>query len=218
MYENFYKEKLYPFQDSVLKLIDDLDTHFYLTGGTALSRCYLNHRYSDDLDFFVNDLVEFKTEVYKVQKELDSKYDVEVERAGEKFQRLIIRKDEVISKLEFINDFPFHFGGFESSKVFTRIDNIFNILSNKITAAVDRNEVKDFADIFSIVRYLEKIDWKAIFVSASSKSAGIFVPLVAERLGNFNFDMLKQIKWISSYEHASLKSVQEEIVKTMIGL
>lgn len=29
-------------------------THFYLTGGTALSRYYLNHRYSDDLDLFLN--------------------------------------------------------------------------------------------------------------------------------------------------------------------
>ncbi|MCD4795127.1 MAG: nucleotidyl transferase AbiEii/AbiGii toxin family protein [Bacteroidales bacterium] len=27
---------------------------FYLTGGTALVRFYLNHRYSEDLDFFVN--------------------------------------------------------------------------------------------------------------------------------------------------------------------
>jgi len=29
-------------------------TPFYLTGGTALSRGYFNHRYSDDLDLFVN--------------------------------------------------------------------------------------------------------------------------------------------------------------------
>lgn len=29
-------------------------TPFFLTGGTALSRFYYNHRYSDDLDFFVH--------------------------------------------------------------------------------------------------------------------------------------------------------------------
>jgi predicted nucleotidyltransferase component of viral defense system len=34
---------------------------FYLTGGTALSRAYLNHRYSDDLDFFVNAVNDFET-------------------------------------------------------------------------------------------------------------------------------------------------------------
>jgi len=27
---------------------------FYLTGGTAVSRAYLQHRFSDDLDLFVN--------------------------------------------------------------------------------------------------------------------------------------------------------------------
>ncbi|MDR2095073.1 MAG: nucleotidyl transferase AbiEii/AbiGii toxin family protein [Treponema sp.] len=30
-------------------------THFFLTGGTALSRAYYPHRYSDDLDFFYAD-------------------------------------------------------------------------------------------------------------------------------------------------------------------
>ena len=29
--------------------------HFYLTGGTALSGYYLQHRISDDLDFFTED-------------------------------------------------------------------------------------------------------------------------------------------------------------------
>ncbi|MCP4129800.1 MAG: nucleotidyl transferase AbiEii/AbiGii toxin family protein [bacterium] len=53
-YEKFYREKLYPFQDGVLNIVKKLKTPFYLTGGTALSRCYYNHRFSDDLDFFVN--------------------------------------------------------------------------------------------------------------------------------------------------------------------
>lgn len=49
-----YYQRLYKFQDQILKVIQQCDTEFYLTGGTALSRCYLDHRYSDDLDFFVN--------------------------------------------------------------------------------------------------------------------------------------------------------------------
>jgi hypothetical protein len=31
------------------------ETGLYLTGGTAAWRAHLNHRYSNDLDFFVND-------------------------------------------------------------------------------------------------------------------------------------------------------------------
>jgi len=52
MQEAYYLNKLYPFQDEILNWINSLDVGFYLSGGTALSRCFLKHRYSDDLDFF----------------------------------------------------------------------------------------------------------------------------------------------------------------------
>jgi predicted nucleotidyltransferase component of viral defense system len=50
MSEKYYTNNLYPFQDLVLKLIMKVDNTFYLTGGTALGRHYLKHRYSDDVD------------------------------------------------------------------------------------------------------------------------------------------------------------------------
>ena len=53
---SFYTTTLYPLQDRVFQVLKALHTPFYLTGGTALSRGYYNHRYSDDLDFFVNQL------------------------------------------------------------------------------------------------------------------------------------------------------------------
>ena len=54
MSEKFYQKNLYPFQDGILNIVRKLNTPFYLTGGTALSRHYFNHRFSDDLDLFVN--------------------------------------------------------------------------------------------------------------------------------------------------------------------
>ena len=54
MDQNFFLRQLYPFQDQVLRIVSVADTQFHLTGGTALSRGYLQHRFSDDLDFFVN--------------------------------------------------------------------------------------------------------------------------------------------------------------------
>lgn len=47
-------EILTPFQKQILKAIgsSELSTAFYLTGGTALAAYYLQHRYSEDLDFF----------------------------------------------------------------------------------------------------------------------------------------------------------------------
>jgi len=50
----FFLDQLYPLQDRALTVIDECGTDFYLTGGIALSRGYLNHRFSEDLDMFVN--------------------------------------------------------------------------------------------------------------------------------------------------------------------
>ena len=46
----FTAEQRYVF-DQVSKN-DFLRAHFYFTGGTALSYYYLQHRYSEDMDFF----------------------------------------------------------------------------------------------------------------------------------------------------------------------
>mgnify|MGYP001574549045 CR=1 FL=1 len=61
--KEYYFNKLYPLQDAVLTVIATCATDFYLTGGTALSRWYLHHRFSDDLYFFVNDADDFSDQV-----------------------------------------------------------------------------------------------------------------------------------------------------------
>ncbi len=48
---SYYFDILYPFQDRVIQVINQVDTEFYLSGGTAASRGYLTHRFSDDLDY-----------------------------------------------------------------------------------------------------------------------------------------------------------------------
>ncbi len=218
MRENFYLESLYPLQDEVLQVINAIGTEFYLTGGTALSRCFLNHRFSDDLDFFVNDSLSFKDASIKIEKEIDQKFDLEIQHSSEKFRRMMVRSNDVLLKLEFINDVPFHYGSIESSNIFNKVDNLINILSNKITAVLDRDEAKDFCDIFAIANHLKEIDWRKLLVSASSKSAGIFAPLLAERLFNFDFERLGQIKWNTNYDWKRLKHTKEEIVSRIIGL
>ena len=45
-HSQYYEEKLYPIQDGVMSIVSRCNAHFYLTGGTALSRAYYNHRYS----------------------------------------------------------------------------------------------------------------------------------------------------------------------------
>jgi len=75
-------EKLYLLQDKFLIFWKTLKLPFYLTGGTALGRFYLNHRYSEDLVFFVNQDEEFnwKTVFFETkEKKQDISHEVLVE-------------------------------------------------------------------------------------------------------------------------------------------
>ncbi|WP_430227669.1 nucleotidyl transferase AbiEii/AbiGii toxin family protein [Paraburkholderia tropica] len=55
--EKLKKEELYPLQETVLSLLQSMHDEQFdqakLCGGTALARCWLDHRVSYDLDFFL---------------------------------------------------------------------------------------------------------------------------------------------------------------------
>src|SRR6266542_603948 len=72
MDRDLFLEHLYPMQDRALARIAALETGFYLSGGTAASRGYLHHRFSDDLDLFVNDDDRFALWAQRVIQALDS--------------------------------------------------------------------------------------------------------------------------------------------------
>jgi predicted nucleotidyltransferase component of viral defense system len=76
--EKYYRERLYPFQDGILRLVKKSATPFYLTGGTALSRRWFGHRYSDGLDLFVDSDPRYAAHVDEVFALLK-----EAERGGE---------------------------------------------------------------------------------------------------------------------------------------
>lgn len=83
-YKEYYKE-LYALQDGVFQIVDDHD--FYLTGGTALSRFYLHHRYSDDLDFFIHNKEHFLDNVKEIIAKLKTLYKLETRTMTEDFER-----------------------------------------------------------------------------------------------------------------------------------
>src|SRR5450759_3603027 len=68
--------KLYRIPDKLLLALKQVMSSFYLTGGTALGRFYLNHRYSEDLDFFINKSVIFNSLIKDIEKVLINKFHV----------------------------------------------------------------------------------------------------------------------------------------------
>ncbi len=217
MQKDFYTNKLYPLQDRVLEKISSTDNNFYLTAGTALSRCYLNHRYSEDLDFFVNDDNRYSAYIKNIQQVLSKFFNLEVIRKEERFTRFLIDNSEVQLKLEFINDVPFYLGEKNTFTLFKRVDNLSNILSNKITAIADRDEPKDFADILCIYEK-NPINWELIFTASQSKAAGIFPPLIAKRIQEFDLEKMTILNWVNTPDFNSLTKLKEKIIFDILGI
>jgi predicted nucleotidyltransferase component of viral defense system len=141
---------------------------FYLTGGTTLGRFYLNHRFSDDLDFFVNNEPEFSKEVNRIYRRIIGNLLVDTKSTlqTEEYVRIWIG-EEVRMKLEFVNDTGIHLGPiFIFNDI--PIDNPFNILANKITAMVSRDEAKDVFDIVSLASNFS-FNWRKIYEAATMK-------------------------------------------------
>jgi len=213
----YYEKTLYPIQDKFLEFIDRLGTGFYLTGGTALSRFYYNHRYSDDLDFFVNDDPKFKDYITVIQKALpQSGMQSIVEVSGESFFRL---KIDGQLKIDFVNDIPAYYGetNIRPGSTSGKIDNPMNILANKITAFNDRQEAKDVSDIWVISKN-NSINWETIFTATDSKAAGISPPLTAKRLDEFDFEKLDRINWITKPNMNVFKTDVQKIIKDMLNI
>lgn len=114
---------------------------FYLAGGTAVYY-YLNHRYSEDLDFFTRvkfneDILQEKLKIYPVNYKAEGTIYTEI--SGVKTSFFYYPYDLLynINKIDSIN-----------------IADLKDILSMKVNAVINRGSKKDFVDIYFIMRHL----------------------------------------------------------------
>ena len=215
MPEKYYLDKLYPFQDEILQIIQSLGTQFYLSGGTALSRCFLEHRFSDDLDLFLNDHPNFKQQCEAIVKCLKkTSYQCTISMTGEAFLRIFLKKDKITLKIDFINDVPFHYGDLEECSFFNNIDNWRNILSNKL-CALSRMEAKDFADILFIAKKYA-FNWKNLIEEAKEKDIWVEPIKVSRLIKDFPVKLLTPIKWISKPDLSISADAFSQITKDII--
>ena len=184
----------------------DCKTPLYLTGGTALSRFYFHHRYSEDLDFFVNNEKEFSSFVTILFESIEKKQTVlnytidisNIKRFDNFTQIFLVRNDSdhTTLKIDIINDIAEHNGGFLNRK-YGRIDSWENILSNKISALY-RLEAKDVIDIWIIAKN-RLFQWKNVMSQAKRKDAGIDPTEISEILQTFPIALSEKIKWSIPY-------------------
>ena len=195
-------------------------TDFFLTGGTALSRAYFNHRYSDDLDFFVNKSITFDEQLDRVLNLLleggfSWNTDSDFIRS-EHYTTIKVKKDSEVSlKLDFVNDLVPIFGEVQKTDLFYRTDSIQNILSNKLSA-IFRYEAKDVADIREIA-IQENVDWHKAISQARSKDAGIDLVYVTQVLASIPQREFESVKWINKPDWDEFKNDLDIIIFDMLN-
>jgi predicted nucleotidyltransferase component of viral defense system len=85
--------KLYQLQDKFLSWWFSMGLPFYLTGGTALGRFYLNHRFSEDLDFFINNDGHYLNYISDLKNNIATRFTTNLQQSlfTEDFTRLFRR-------------------------------------------------------------------------------------------------------------------------------
>jgi hypothetical protein len=210
MSEVLYLNKLYPLQDKVLRLFSAKGIRHYLTGGTALSRAYLHHRYSEDLGFFLNNDPGFETETDAAAELLRQNFTrIVIDNRQSGFLRLFVVADEINLKLDFVNDVAYHYNGFEKSVIYYKTDNPLNILSNKITA-LNRQAAKDMADLLSICRSFS-FHWPEMIADAAQKDSWVNEVDVLAYIKTFDISrFMTDVHWVHPPD---VKLVQPDIKK-----
>lgn len=194
-----YFARLYPLQDSVLAAFAAADTEFYLTGGTAASRGYLDHRFSDDLDLFVNDDERFALWADRLIAGVAARpeWRVSVGLREPRFVRFSVLATGIDLKIELVNDVPSRVGRVSLHPVLGRLDSAENILANKLTALADRQEPKDLADVWGFCTR-RGLSIGAALEGAHGKAAGLFPVDLARPLLSATSSDWELVRWIEA--------------------
>ncbi|MCM8797923.1 MAG: nucleotidyl transferase AbiEii/AbiGii toxin family protein [Candidatus Omnitrophica bacterium] len=182
-------------QEEVLKVFGSISEsdNFCLTGGTALAEFYLRHRKSNDLDFFSKEeaiIVPFSFRLEEVLRKRG--LDIERRRSFASFVELIVKKENESTDIHLAQDSPFRFEEPKDSVEFpgVKIDSLVDIASNKLLALFGRATLRDFIDIFFLVKK-EKFSPEDLMEKAKIKDPGFdlyWLGVALERINKFKKD------------------------------
>lgn len=126
---------------------------YYFTGGTALSEFYLHHRYSEDLDFFSTEKID-QERILGLMNQLGEQCNFSFKS---RFAEVVYRFELKFAaganyKVDFDN-YPYK--QVEKPKKKYRqldIDSLRDIASNKVFTINQRTDVKDFVDLYFLLK------------------------------------------------------------------
>jgi hypothetical protein len=173
----YYEGVLYPLQDRILAVAATYGDALVLTGGTALARLYLHHRYSDDLDLFTLQ-GHAGTLGRDFANELTSAgFVVEPVTETVAFLRMWVGDGTDRIQVDVAPDSP-RIEPPVRSALGVHAHALRDIAANKIGAFEDRSEVKDAVDLYHLAR---SFTWPEMFADAERKR----VPIAYDDLRHF---------------------------------
>jgi predicted nucleotidyltransferase component of viral defense system len=157
------------------KIISD---NFYLSGGTALAEFYLNHRLSEDLDFFSEK--EFNVEtISAIFKKIQKAAGIKSVKYEQSFNRnlffLELENDSI--KTEFTY-FPFSRIEIGKNNIGNlKIDSLLDIAVNKVFTIYQKPRSRDFIDLYLILKMKSEWDLNELVKKAQIKFDNYLDPL-----------------------------------------
>jgi hypothetical protein len=141
--------KLYRIQDKILLALKPVISSFYLTGGTALGRFYINHRFSEDLYFFLNKSDTFRSSVKNIERVLVNKFS-------------LLKQESIV-----YDDFDIY--SLAQHYMFNWLE-VFGEAKNK--AIINEIDVEQRIKSFPVVLF-QKVDWHILLVDIAPVSKAI---------------------------------------------
>lgn len=130
-------------------------------GGTMLRLCYELNRYSVDLDFWFIRKTDYNTYFKKLRTYLESRYDLTYAQTKSNILLFEIRSKDYQKRLKIeirreIKSCDYQekiaFSKCHTKQVLLRVHTLEQTMKNKIEAALDRAEIRDFFDIEFMLR------------------------------------------------------------------
>lgn len=129
-----------------------LSKQFYFTGGTALSAFYLNHRESEDLDFFSENNFE-NEKIEELMKDISLHLKMPYRFTNNERVRIFefVKNDQLLIKVDFAY-YPYHRVEKGEQYQDINIDSLKDIAINKLLTINQRTDVKDFVDLYFLLK------------------------------------------------------------------
>lgn len=177
---------------------------FFLTGGTALSAFYLQHRYSQDLDLFTLDSDAFdRVPLYVADSATRLTASVASLQTAPQFRRYkLSRKGESVI-VDFVKEVVPQISEEKNRFEGIVVDTLDDIVANKICTLLSRAEIKDYIDLYFLGRAGYPLE--NYIELAQRKDAGVSQATLAHLLSEFRLSKVPDFM----VAPISLKDLQE---------